>query len=65
MLFFAIAIDPPDFDGDGEVGFGDFVLFARAFGGSDAGFDLNDSGTVDFADFLLFARYFGRSTSDA
>lgn len=65
VLFFAIAIDPPDFDGDGEVGFGDFVLFARAFGGSDPGFDLNDSGTVDFADFLLFARYFGRSTSDA
>ncbi len=50
----------PDFDGDGEVGFADFVLFARAFGGSDLRFDLNANGAVDFADFILFANHFGR-----
>ena len=47
-----------DFDGDGAVGFGDFFLFADAFGGSDSRFDLDDSGSVDFADFFLFADHF-------
>ncbi len=50
----------PDFDGDGEVGFSDFFLFAEAFGGSDPLFDLDDSGSVDFADFFLFAESFGQ-----
>ena len=50
----------PDFDGDGEVGFADFFLFAEAFGGSDPLFDLDDSGLVDFADFFLFAESFGQ-----
>ena len=60
MLFTATAKATPDFDGDGEVGFGDFFLFAEAFGGSDPRFDLDASGTVDFADFFLFAESFGQ-----
>ena len=47
-----------DFDGDGQTGFGDFFLFADAFGSSDPRFDLDGSGRVDFADFFLFADYF-------
>ena len=59
---------PADFDGDGEVNFSDFLIFARGFGRTDqdadfdARLDLNDSGAVDFQDFLLFARQFGGST---
>ena len=54
-----------DFDEDGEVGFTDFIIFARGFGktdqdaGFDARLDLNGNGEVDFQDFLLFARGFG------
>ena len=60
MLFTATAEATPDFDGDGEVGFDDFFLFAEAFGGSDPRFDLDASGSVDFADFFLFAESFGQ-----
>lgn len=58
---------PADFDGDGEVGFADFIIFARGFGSADqdpdfdARLDLNDNGAVDFQDFILFARQFGGS----
>ena len=54
-----------DFDEDGEVGFTDFIIFARGFGktdqdaGFDARLDLNGNGEVDFQDFILFARGFG------
>ena len=54
----------PDFDGDGEVGFGDFLLFAPAFGkevAEAARFDLDRNGRVGFSDFLLFAERFGES----
>ena len=43
-----------DFDGDGTVGFPDFLLFAGAWGlgrgdaGYDARFDLDDNGTIGF-----------------
>lgn len=47
-----------DFDGDGQVGFADFVLFAQGFGGMDARFDLNGDGLVSFPDFLIFGRLF-------
>ena len=47
-----------DFDGDGRVGFADFVLFAQGFGGTDARFDLNGDGVVSFPDFLIFGRLF-------
>ena len=54
-----------DFDGDGTVGFGDFLQFAQQFGLSqgDAGyrarFDLDGNGTIGFGDFLIFAGAFG------
>ena len=54
--------DQADFDGDGTVGFGDFLLFAPAFGGFEQRFDIDGSGAVDFADFLAFASVFGQAT---
>lgn len=48
-----------DFDGDGVVGFGDFFLFADAFGRADPQFDLSSNGKVEFDDFFLFADRFG------
>ena len=45
-----------DFDGDGEVGFADFFLFADAFGGSDERFDLDGNGAVGFSRFLPLRR---------
>ncbi len=60
LTFTVNARATPDFDGDGEVGFGDFFVFAEAFGGSDPRFDLDGSGTVDFNDFFLFAEHFGQ-----
>ncbi len=54
-----------DFDGDGTVGFADFVQFAGAFGlsrgdaGYDAKFDLDGNGMIGFSDFLVFAGSFG------
>ena len=59
----------PDFDGDGEVGFSDFVKFAANFGfsrgqiGYDPRFDLDRDGNVGFGDFLIFAEAFGTNTS--
>ena len=56
----------PDFDGNGEVGFNDFVLFAGAFGAKrgenrfDARFDLDSSGDIGFGDFVEFAGSFGQ-----
>ena len=55
-----------DFDGDGTVGFSDFVQFAAKFGlsqrdaGYDARFDLDGDGHVGFSDFLIFAGSFGQ-----
>jgi len=60
VTFSATARATPDFDGDGEVGFSDFFLFAEAFGTSDPRFDLDGSGFVYFADFFLFAEHFGK-----
>ncbi len=56
----------PDFDGDGTIGFGDFVKFAAKFGlaqvddGYDALYDLNGDGEIGFSDFVLFAQNFGK-----
>ena len=56
----------PDFDGDGTVGFGDFVKFSARFGvsrgddGYDARYDLNGDGSIGFADFVIFAQHFGK-----
>ena len=56
----------PDFNGDGEVGFPDFLLFASGFGAKsgeeryDAKLDLDSSGDIGFSDFLTFASAFGK-----
>ncbi len=49
----------PDFDANGIVDFGDFILFAQAFGSNQSSFDLDGNGSVDFSDFILFATHFG------
>ena len=48
-----------DFDANGIVDFGDFILFAEAFGSDQTGFDLDGNSKVDFSDFILFAEQFG------
>jgi Ca2+-binding EF-hand superfamily protein len=52
-----------DVNGDGAVGFDDFLVIARNFGQQvDAAFaegDLTGDGYVGFDDFLVFARGFG------
>ena len=50
----------PDFDGDGQVGFSDFVLFAAAFGSTQEQYDLDGDGVVGFSDFVIFAGRFGK-----
>ena len=55
----------PDFDGDGTVGFPDFLALAAVFGTQrghaayDARYDLDGDGTIGFGDFLTFAGAFG------
>ena len=59
----------PDFDGDGHVGFTDFVLFASRFGSArgdgiyDAKYDLDIDNAIGFSDFVIFARDFGKEVS--
>ena len=54
-----------DFNGNDEVSFEDFILFAQNYGrslgveGFDRKFDLDLNDTVGFGDFLLFAQYYG------
>ena len=56
-----------DFNGYGQVGFPDFVLFARQYGktressGWDERFDLNGDGEVGFQDFVIFASVYGKA----
>ncbi len=60
----------PDFNGDGAVGFADFIQFAANFGLSrgdadyDARYDLDNDGEVGFSDFLIFAGDFGRTVGE-
>ena len=69
VTFSATGRAQADFDGDGKVGFGDFLLFATAFGRGqgdaeyDARFDLDGNGSVGFSDFVIFAGAFGTSTA--
>ena len=44
--------------------FGDFILFAQAFGSEQSNFDLDGNGIVDFPDFILFAEQFGEGVPD-
>ena len=58
-----------DLDGDGTVGFADFLIFAGMFGAKqgddrfDARADLDGDGAIGFGDFLIFANAFGSSGS--
>ena len=53
-----------DFDGNGEVEFADYVLFASKFGSTqgdqvyEARFDLNNNGEIELGDFTAFAAEF-------
>ena len=59
----------PDFDGNGLVGFSDFVAFAGIFGAQRgdgkyvAEFDLNNDGGIGFDDFVIFASSFGEEAN--
>ncbi len=61
----------PDFDGNGLVGFSDFVAFAGAFGAQRGdgkyveAYDLNNDGTIAFNDFVIFATSFGEAANRA
>jgi hypothetical protein len=56
-----------DFDGDGGVGFADFVLFATRFGlenieeNFDKRMDFDGDGRIAFSDFLRFIGLFGKT----
>ena len=56
-----------NFDGDGTVGLGDFLVFAGGFGKTsddpefDSRLDLDGDGQVGFTDFLQFAAVFGQT----
>ena len=71
QTFVAEALGLADFDGDGTVGFGDFVLFAAHFGqnqadeGFEARYDLDGNGAIGFSDFLIFAGAFGKNISSS
>ncbi len=60
VIFTAVGQASPDFDGDGQVGFGDFFLFVDYFGTSEPHFDLDGDGQVGFGDFFLFVEHFGQ-----
>ncbi len=59
----------PDFDGDGQVGFSDFLAFAGRFGSRhgdgryEAKYDLDSNGAIGFSDFLIFGSNFGKEVS--
>ena len=63
------AMISPDFDGDGAVGFADFLAFAGQFGARqgdgtyEAKYDLDSDGAIGFSDFLIFSSRFGQQVS--
>lgn len=67
----APALPSPDFDGNGVVGFSDFVAFAGGFGTRvgdatyECRYDLNADGGVGFDDFVILARRFGEAVNRA
>jgi hypothetical protein len=59
---------PADIDGDGEVGFSDFLILSDNFGnevepGTDG--DIDGNGVVDFTDFLILSDTFGDTAAAA
>ena len=69
VTFVGEALATPDFNGDGIVGFADFVQFAAQFGlrqgdaGYEARYDLDEDGMIGFGDFVIFANAFGKDVS--
>ena len=68
-LFLTVSRQPglrTDFDGNGSVGFQDFLLFASHYGYAaghanyDARYDLDGDGRIGFGDFLIFVQDYGR-----
>ena len=59
----------PDFNGDGMVGFADFLVFGNQFGARqgdgkyEAKYDLDGDGKIGFSDFLIFGNNFGKKIS--
>jgi len=52
-----------DLDGDGEIGFGDFLLLSHNFRSEDAkqeDGDLTGDGVVSFEDFLILSAEYGK-----
>ena len=48
------------FDGDGTVGFSDFLAFAKSYGTVQAEYDLSGNGSVDHPDFPIFSGTYGQ-----
>ena len=69
IISFTKTTGPGDFDGDGVVNVGDFLLFVQIFGktssdvGFDARMDLDGDGRIHLADFLEFVKVFGTTYS--
>ncbi len=69
VTFTAVGQATADFNGDGAVGFADFLQFAAQFGlsqgdaGYDARYDLDGDDTIGFGDFVIFANDFGKEAS--
>ena len=60
VVFVDLPERSPDFNGDGRVGFSDFLLLVAAFGTDNPAIDLNWDGIVDGGDFGLFISAFGK-----
>ncbi len=67
--FNATTARTPDFDGNGTVGFSDFMAFAEKYrsrrgdGRYQVRYDLNGDGAIDFSDFLSFVGSYGGPVS--
>ncbi len=65
-ITFSTALSP-DFNGDGTVGFSDFLMFAGVFGSRQGDakyerkYDLDSDGEIGFSDFLIFGQSYGRA----
>ena len=65
------ALPSSDFDGNGQVGFSDFLAFGDAYGSRHgdetyrAKYDLNGDGGIGFDDLLIFAERFGDAVNRA
>ena len=65
------ATPSPDFDGNGTVGFSDFIAFVSNYGTQrgdaafDARFDLDGDGETGFSDFIAFVSQYGTTVGSA